>query len=179
MAQNGGIEMIITLLNSPSDQVQRQAAKALANLGVNSIIKFYILYICLDDNKELITKAGGLPPLIAAAKSENVGVEIEAIAALANLAVNDVNEVEIGKLGGIEPIIEVCKKPNLDLQSQAARALRNLSVNKENQKKIISLGGVETLKSLLSSTNEKVMQQAKRALSNLEQSLPDQEEKKS
>lgn len=89
------------------------------------------------------------------------------------------NEVEIGKLGGIEPIIDASKKPNLDLQSQAARALRNLSVNKENQKKIISLGGVETLKSLLSSTNEKVMQQAKRALSNLEQSIPQQEEKKS
>lgn len=45
MAQNGGIEMIITLLNSPSDQVQRQAAKALANLGVNSISFIFYIFV--------------------------------------------------------------------------------------------------------------------------------------
>ena len=36
MAEEGGLDMLITLLGSTSDLVQRQAAKALANLGVNS-----------------------------------------------------------------------------------------------------------------------------------------------
>ena len=38
MAKEGGLEMLITLLKSTSDLVQRQAAKALANLGVNSML---------------------------------------------------------------------------------------------------------------------------------------------
>ena len=35
MAKDGGVHMLIPLLRSTSDPVQRQAAKALANLGVN------------------------------------------------------------------------------------------------------------------------------------------------
>ena len=35
MAREDGVDMLIALLQSPSEQVQRQAAKALANLGVN------------------------------------------------------------------------------------------------------------------------------------------------
>jgi len=40
------------------------------------------------DNKERIAKAGGIKPLIALASSKQIGVAVEAIAALANLAVN-------------------------------------------------------------------------------------------
>jgi hypothetical protein len=35
MAKEGGLGMLIKLLHSPNETVQRQAAKALANLGVN------------------------------------------------------------------------------------------------------------------------------------------------
>lgn len=35
MATEGGIDMLIDLLESTNEHVQRQAAKALANLGVN------------------------------------------------------------------------------------------------------------------------------------------------
>jgi hypothetical protein len=37
MATEGGIDMLIDLLQSPNEHVQRQAAKALANLGVNGV----------------------------------------------------------------------------------------------------------------------------------------------
>ena len=49
---------------------------ALANLGVNA------------DNKSKIAKAGGIPKLVHLAGVGSVPVKIEAIAALANLAVN-------------------------------------------------------------------------------------------
>jgi len=39
-------------------------------------------------NKPLIARAGGVPPLITLAASTDVGVSVEAVAALANLAVN-------------------------------------------------------------------------------------------
>ena len=40
------------------------------------------------DNKERIAKAGGIKPLIDLASSRQIGVAVEAVAALANLAVN-------------------------------------------------------------------------------------------
>jgi hypothetical protein len=76
MANEGAIECLITLLLSSNDLIQRQSAKALANLGVNA------------DNKPRIAAAGGIPKLIALAGTSLVAVKIEAIAALANLAVN-------------------------------------------------------------------------------------------
>lgn len=76
MAEEGGIECLIGLLSSNNELIQRQSAKALANLGVNA------------DNKPRIASAGGIPKLIALAGTSLIAVKIEAIAALANLAVN-------------------------------------------------------------------------------------------
>ena len=76
MAKEGAIEMLVDLLASDHELIQRQAAKALANLGVNS------------DNKRKIALAGGIPKLIRLASVHQISVKIEAIAALANLAVS-------------------------------------------------------------------------------------------
>lgn len=83
MAEEGAIECLITLLDCPLDLIQRQSAKALANLGVN------------NDNKPRIADAGGLPKLLYLADSKLISVKIEAIAALANLAVNGTISVAI------------------------------------------------------------------------------------
>ena len=64
--------------------------EALANPGVNI------------QNKERIAKGGGIPPLIGLSRSANPSVAVEAIAALANLAVNDMNEIEIAEQGGLK-----------------------------------------------------------------------------
>lgn len=76
MASEGAIASLIGLLDSTNDLIQRQAAKALANLGVNS------------ENKPKIADEGGIPKLIRLASIAQTSVKIEAIAALANLAVN-------------------------------------------------------------------------------------------
>ena len=76
MAKEGGIEMLIGLLDSDHELIQRQSAKALANLGVNV------------DNKRDIASKGGIPKLVRLAATSALAVKIEAIAALANLAVN-------------------------------------------------------------------------------------------
>jgi hypothetical protein len=80
MANEGAIESLIGLLVVNNDLVQRQSAKALANLGVNA------------DNKPKIAAAGGIPKLIALAGNSAIPVKIEAIAALANLAVNGTDQ---------------------------------------------------------------------------------------
>ena len=76
MANEGAIDCLIDLLASQNELIQRQSAKALANLGVSA------------ENKPRIASAGGIPKLIALAGTPIVAVKIEAIAALANLAVN-------------------------------------------------------------------------------------------
>jgi hypothetical protein len=76
MSQEGAIEMLTDLLSSNHELTLRQSAKALANLGVNT------------DNKKKIADLGGIPKLVRLAGMESVAVRIEAIAALANLAVN-------------------------------------------------------------------------------------------
>ncbi|RYY68159.1 hypothetical protein EON63_25095 [archaeon] len=52
MAEEGAVESLIAILDSSHDLVQRQAAKALANLGVH------------HDNKQKIADAGGLPKYV-------------------------------------------------------------------------------------------------------------------
>lgn len=76
MAKEGAIEMLIELIDSNNELIQRQSAKALANLGVNT------------ENKRRIAAAGAIPKLIRLSGSALISIKIEAIAALANLAVN-------------------------------------------------------------------------------------------
>lgn len=76
MAEEGAIDILVDMLASTHPHLQRQAAKALANLGVNT------------SNKERICTAGGVVPLVQLASSKSRGVAVEAVAALANLAVN-------------------------------------------------------------------------------------------
>ena len=77
------IEMLIDLLHSTHDLTLRQAAKALANLGVN------------PDNKRLIAQSEGIPALISLLSTSVLPVKIEVVAALANLAVNGLNLVRL------------------------------------------------------------------------------------
>lgn len=169
---------LIALLSCPFDLIQRQAAKALANLGVN------------HDNKRIIAEAGGLFNLVTLAKTCTVPVKIECIAALANLAVNDSNEVEIVRIGGLTPIVnslvaaEAVMSGNCDiplrpagfansvgnmeeLAAQCCRALRNLSVNAKNRSTMIDLGVLPLLLTCCTFRNNRISQQAQRAIKNL------------
>jgi HEAT repeat protein len=82
MAQEGAIDCLIILLESTNELTQRQAAKALANLGVS------------NENKAKIAEAGGIPKLVNLAGITAIGVRIEAVAALANLAVNGIVSIK-------------------------------------------------------------------------------------
>ncbi len=49
MARQGGLEMLITLLGTTNEPTQRQAAKALANLGVNGEAQPLSVQLCPRD----------------------------------------------------------------------------------------------------------------------------------
>lgn len=46
MAEEGGIECLISLLSSTNELIQRQSAKALANLGVNGNVASQVVLPC-------------------------------------------------------------------------------------------------------------------------------------
>jgi hypothetical protein len=100
-------------------------------------------------------------------ESSEENVQIEAVAALANLAVNDENEVSIGEKGALPFIVDCMRSHNIELLAQASRALRNLSVDVSNKDIIFSCGGFELLQSLSESRHERIASQARRALVNL------------
>jgi len=50
MAEEGGIEMLVGLMSSKNDQIQRQACKALANLGVNGKEVMVVIMKAAYDN---------------------------------------------------------------------------------------------------------------------------------
>jgi hypothetical protein len=175
MAGGGAIDALIVLLDSSLMQTQRQSAKALANLGV------------LLENKRTIAVAGAIPKLVRLTQPEiSIAVKIEAVAALANLAVNDVNEVEIEQAGGIDSIIaalvlameyvetHVTARDREyynaeELIAQCARSLRNLSVNAANKTVIIDAGATPLLQKLTRFSNERIVLQSNKALQNLGQ----------
>lgn len=136
--------MLVNLLDTPQELTQRQAAKALANLGVDA------------GNKIEIAKQGALPRLLNLIKNSGIRVKTEAVAAIANLAVDgelpflcicvplmcliylhlpylrtDQNELEIARLGGIPLIMDGLRMTQEEeLVAQCARAIRNLSVHR-------------------------------------------------
>ena len=117
----------------------------------------------------------GVVPHAAAVRTRRaahggVGVRVEAVAALANLAVNDKNEQEIARVGGLEVILDGAKAPSVDLRSQCARALRNLSVNTDNKARLRDLGAIPLLRDIAASRGTRAAAQAQRALENLEAS---------
>ena len=125
-----------------------------------SFTHFRVLLVCN-------ARAGGIPPLIHLVRNGTESVQVEAIAALANLAVNDANERTIAELGGIPPIIECARGSASELCAQAARALRNLSVLEANKEIIMECGGHEILSKLAYSDDDRISQQATRAMANL------------
>jgi len=172
MADEGAVEMLLNLLETNNEIIQRQAAKAIANLSVN------------HDNKLKIGQIGGIAKLVALAGSNTLQVKIEAIAALGNLAVNDYNELEIVKQGALgqlassamlaaQHLQQARGKRDREMQNweelaaQCARCLRNLTVNPLNRSQVTASGVVPALKVFGQSHNERIAQQSSKALRNL------------
>ena len=105
--------------------------------------------------------------MIHLSKEASLPVQIETIAALANLAVNDDNEETIGRQGGLPHILEAAASQHEELMSQASRALRNLSVNPKNRDILRDIGAIPVLEDMINVPNMKIRSQALRALQNL------------
>lgn len=149
------LPVLVTMLSAPSSEIQRQSSKALANLAVDV------------DEKAAVVAAGALPPLIELmTKQDEPGVQLEAIAAIGNLAVNDANELLIVELGALDVLHAALRSPNTECVRQATRTIANLTVNPVNKE--IAQGLLPTLRGLVESSGDPlVKKQAGRGVANI------------
>ncbi|XP_008659933.1 protein ARABIDILLO 1 isoform X5 [Zea mays] len=154
--QNGGIRMLLDLARCSRESAQSEAAKAIANLSVNTKVA------------KAVADEGGITILTDLAKSMNrlvaeeaagglwnlsVGEDHKAARGLANLAAhgdNNDNNAAVGQeAGALEALVQLTGSQNEGVRQEAAGALWNLSFDDRNREAIAAVGGVEALVALV------------------------------
>jgi vacuolar protein 8 len=161
------LDPILFLLQSHDIEVQRAASAALGNLAVNSKYTkkttndddddgthqfplFFIVIICLAENKLLIVKLGGLEQLIRQMGSPNVEVQCNAVGCITNLATHgmfpphhyftitktkqtdtssfvDENKAKIAKSDALRLLVDLARSKDQRVQRNATGALLNMT----------------------------------------------------
>lgn len=85
MANREAIELLLFLLQSSDEEVQRGSSAALGNLAVDGMYRLTTLIDSVK-NKMSIVQLGGLDPLIRLMMSPNVEVQCNAVGCITNLS---------------------------------------------------------------------------------------------
>ncbi|PWZ06459.1 Protein ARABIDILLO 1 [Zea mays] len=162
--QNGGIRMLLDLARCSRESAQSEAAKAIANLSVNTKVAkavadeggITILTDLAKSMNRLVAEeaAGGLWNLSVgedhkASIAVSGGIKALAARGLANLAahgdINDNNAAVGQEAGALEALVQLTGSQNEGVRQEAAGALWNLSFDDRNREAIAAVGGVEAL----------------------------------
>ncbi|XP_012090498.2 protein ARABIDILLO 1 isoform X2 [Jatropha curcas] len=157
--RNGGIKLLLDLGKSCQEGLQSEAAKAIANLSVDSKVA------------KAVAEIGGIYILADLARSMNRLVAEEAAGGLWNLSVGEEHKAAIAEAGGIKALVDlIFKWPSSSdgVLERAAGALANLAADDKCSMEVALAGGVRALVMLAKSCKfEGVQEQAARALANL------------
>ena len=100
----------------------------------NSAWAHALLFLAYNaDNKVVITKAGGIPPLVALVRDGTALQKEHAAGALWNLAGDTDNRVAIAQAGGIPPLVALARDGTAQQKKEAAGALARLAGNTDNK----------------------------------------------
>ncbi|KAL6495354.1 Protein ARABIDILLO 1 [Orobanche gracilis] len=163
-----GTALLLSLMQSPQEEVQERAATALAT------------FVVIDDENasidtgraEAVMRDGGICHLLKLARSWREGLQSEAAKAIANLSVNVNVAKAVADEGGISILVNLARSVNRLVAEEAAGGLWNLSVGEDHKGAIAIAGGVKALVDLIfkwskSSGGEGVLERAAGALANL------------
>ncbi|XP_066388451.1 protein ARABIDILLO 1-like isoform X1 [Miscanthus floridulus] len=157
--QNGGIRMLLDLARCSRESAQSEAAKAIANLSVNTKVA------------KAVADEGGITVLTNLAKSMNRLVAEEAAGGLWNLSVGEDHKAAIAVSGGIKALVDLIFRwpAGTDgVLERAAGALANLAADDKCSLEVAKAGGVHALVTLARSCKlDGVLEQAARGLANL------------
>ncbi|XWS47706.1 hypothetical protein CRYUN_Cryun13aG0007200 [Craigia yunnanensis] len=157
--RGNGIRLLLNLARSCQEGLQSEAAKAIANLSIDSKVA------------KAVSESGGINILANLAKSMNRLVAEEAAGGLWNLSVGDEHKGAIAETGGIKALVDlIFKWPSSTdgLLERATGALANLGADEKCSMEVAVAGGVHALVMLARTCKfEGVQEQAARALANL------------
>ncbi|KAG5565410.1 hypothetical protein RHGRI_001337 [Rhododendron griersonianum] len=157
--KDGGICLLLNLARSWREGLQSEAAKAIANLSVNTNVA------------KAVAEEGGINILANLARSMNRLVAEEAAGGLWNLSVGEEHKGAIAEAGGVKALVDLIFKWSTGgdgVLERAAGALANLAADDKCSMEVAVVGGVHALVMLARNCKfEGVQEQAARALANL------------
>ncbi|KAA8520455.1 hypothetical protein F0562_014711 [Nyssa sinensis] len=157
--RDGGIRLLLNLAKSWREGLQSEAAKAIANLSVNTNVA------------KAVAEEGGINILANLARSMNRLVAEEAAGGLWNLSVGEEHKGAIAEAGGVKALVDLIFKWSIGgdgVLERAAGALANLAADDKCSMEVAVVGGVHALVMLARNCKcEGVQEQAARALANL------------
>ncbi|XP_027113367.2 protein ARABIDILLO 1-like [Coffea eugenioides] len=157
--RDGGIRLLLNLAKSWREGLQSEAAKAIANLSVNTNVA------------KAVAEEGGIDILANLARSMNRLVAEEAAGGLWNLSVGEEHKGAIAQAGGVKALVDLIFKwsnGGEGVLERAAGALANLAADDKCSMEVASVGGVHALVTLARTCKvDGVQEQAARALANL------------
>ncbi|XP_076889570.1 U-box domain-containing protein 4-like [Bidens hawaiensis] len=119
------------------------------------------------DIRNVIANNGAIDLLIGLLYSPNQNIQENAVTALLNLSINDINKTTIGNSNAIEPLIHVLETGSSEAKENSAATLFSLSVIEENKIKIGRSGAIGPLVDLLGNGTPRGKKDAATALFNL------------
>ncbi|MBA0685552.1 hypothetical protein Goari_013206, partial [Gossypium aridum] len=132
-----GIRMLLNLARSCQEVLQSEAAKAIANLSIDSKVA------------KAVAESGGIDILANLAKSTNRLVAEEAAGGLWNLSVGDEHKGAIAEAGGVKALVDLIFKwppSSTDvLLERATGALANLGADEKCSMEVALAGGIHAL----------------------------------
>ncbi|PRQ27347.1 putative aminoacyltransferase, E1 ubiquitin-activating enzyme [Rosa chinensis] len=150
------ITTLVEKLSSCQLEVQRKAAMKIRLLSKEN-----------PENRILIARSGGIPPLVQLLSYPDSKIQQHAVTALLNLSIDETNKKLITREEAIPAIIEVLKTGSTEARENSAAALFSLSMLDENKVKIGLSDGIPPLVDLLQNGTIRGKKDAATALFNL------------
>lgn len=119
------------------------------------------------DNRIVIANCGAITLLIGLLYSPDQKVQENAVTALLNLSINDINKAAIANADAIEPLIHVLETGSSEAKENSAATLFSLSVIEDNKIRIGRSGAIGPLVDLLGHGTPRGKKDAATALFNL------------
>lgn len=112
-------------LKNGSNREKAAAAAEIRHLTINSV-----------ENRVHIGRCGAITPLLSLLFSEEKLTQEQAVTALMNLSISEVNKAMIVEAGAIEPLVHVLNTGNDRAKDNSAATLFSLSVLQVNRERI-------------------------------------------
>ncbi|KAN0000392.1 hypothetical protein ACTFIZ_000822 [Dictyostelium cf. discoideum] len=154
--EQGVITLLVEMIQLPSAEVRREAARALANAT-----PYY------DDVRAEIGAQGGVKLCVDLLLQADKELVKQAARALVNLARNTHNEEKLYESKGLEHSIRLINSQEKDLKMLGTKLLVNLSLNEQARIAFCQKGGLSIVVQLLTSSDPELQLQGTKIATNL------------